>query len=87
MLAVKLAELQRMDEGKRNETLDKLVSSATSAPNGQLSRLDAEIRSYETRYEMTSQEMRARFKTGRIDDTAEIATWLLLLQVRERAVK
>ncbi|MBI3071424.1 MAG: hypothetical protein HYY84_04770 [Deltaproteobacteria bacterium] len=76
-----------MPEPTRNVCLDKLVSRATATPNGQLAELDARIREFEARYEMTSAKMRAAFKKGAIADTSDIAKWLLLLDIRDRVGK
>lgn len=64
--------------------MSKLVKSAKAAPNGQMNALDAEIRDYEIRYAMTSEKMLSEFKAGVVKDTADIAKWLILVQVRER---
>jgi hypothetical protein len=82
---MKLAELSKMTESQRNSALEDLVRAAQAPPNGQLSALEAEIRDFEIRYEMTSDEMRAGFRAGNVRDTADIAKWLMLVQVRDRA--
>jgi hypothetical protein len=48
-----------------------------------LKELDSEIHVFEVRYGMTSDEMLVKFKAEYIDDTAEIAQWLYLLELRE----
>jgi hypothetical protein len=84
-MAVRLSELSRMSDPERERTLDDLVRRAKGKPNGQLKMLDAEIRSFEIRYEMSSVEMRAKFGRGEVADTADIARWLILLRARDRA--
>jgi hypothetical protein len=74
-----------MPPGERESALGALVQRAKGKPNGQLKSLDAEIRGFEIRYEMSSDEMRAAFSRGEIRDTAEISRWLILLRARDRA--
>ena len=82
-MTLRLADLSTMSESARNDALSGLVRRATAAPNGQLAALDAEIRVFEVRHGMISSEMQAAFKVGTVQDTAEIAQWLFLLQLRE----
>jgi hypothetical protein len=74
-----------MPPGERERALDDLVHKAKGKPNGQLKSLDAEIRGFEIRYEMSSDEMRAAFGRGEVRDTADVAKWLILLRARDRA--
>ena len=82
---VPLADLTKMDQPRKDGALDDLVRRArTGKPNGSLSAIDAQLTALETRYEMTSEEMLARFKSGKQDDTADISRWMMLLSVRKR---
>ncbi len=82
------ASLSKMNKAAKGRALDKLVRAAQSGkPNGGLSSVEAEIRAFETRYEMTSDEMRKRFRDGTLNDTADVARWLLLLSARDRAAR
>lgn len=67
-----------------NAKLSTLVSDALAPLNfSKLKELDSEIHVFEVRYGMTSDEMLVKFKAEYIDDTAEIAQWLYLLELRE----
>ena len=82
------ASLSKMSKTAKGRALDKLVHAAQRGkPNGGLSSIEAEIRAFETRYEMTSAEMRERFRAGMLNDTADIARWLLLVSARDRAAR
>lgn len=82
---VSLADLTKMDQPRKDGTLDDLVRRARSGkPNGSLSAIDTQIRAFETRYEMSSDEMLVRFQSGKQPDTADISRWMMLLSVRKR---
>jgi hypothetical protein len=48
--------------------------------------LNARIKQFEMRYEMSSDTMRTKVSAGEMKETAEIASWLFWLKVRERHV-
>lgn len=82
---VPLAMLTDMDQPRKNGALDDLVRRARSGdPNGSITAIDAQIRAFETRYEITVEEMLARFQNGKQDDTADISRWMMLISVRKR---
>jgi hypothetical protein len=85
MHGIRLSDLSKMPQGERERALGALVERAKGKPNGQIKALDAEIGEFEIRYQMTSDKMRAAFAKGEIRDTADIAKWLILLQVRDCA--
>jgi hypothetical protein len=72
-----LGEFARMTPDERCRALDTLTSAP---PNG--SRLNAEIRELEVRYEMPSRGMLARWRSGELPDTADFSRWLVLLSAR-----
>lgn len=79
---LKLSALNALPVAKRQQELERLVSSAAAPRNGQVVLLNERIRQLELRYEMTSSELLARLRAGQIDETAEIAQWLFLLSAR-----
>ena len=85
MHTVRLSDLSKMSPGDRDREMGALAQRAAAKPNGQLKTLDAEIGQLEIRYQMTSDSMRAAFAKGEVRDTADIARWLILLRVRDRA--
>lgn len=80
---VKLTELGQMTQNEQAEVLTELVASAQSKRNGQAAILSARIRTYEQRYEMSSSTLLAGLKHGGLKETADIATWLFLLNARD----
>jgi hypothetical protein len=82
---VPVAHLTKMEQPYKDGALDDLVRRArTGKPNGPVSALDAQVREFEARYEMSSDEMLARFCRGEQKDTADIARWMVLLSARRR---
>jgi len=82
--SVKMSEYREMSEEKRTEVVSELARHALESPNGQAERLDAEIREFERRYEVTSQRLLEELYEGERLETADIARWLWLLDLRER---
>ncbi len=81
---LRLAELRESSPEKRKALLSGLVEAARQSPNGEAERLEAEIREYERRYEVSSERMLQELAEGTRKETAEIASWLMRLRVRER---
>ncbi len=81
-LEIKLKALYEMSAQEREKTLSELVKGANLPRNGHPSRLDARIREFEVRFEMTSAELHERLRAGVLEETAEIAKWLFLLDAR-----
>ena len=81
---MKLEEFSRMDASGQRSAVEEISRCALAPRNGQAHSIDARILAFEVRYEMTSQVMRERFATGELQDTADLARWLMLLQVRDR---
>jgi hypothetical protein len=46
--------------------------------------IDDEIRAFERRYEITSKQMLAELNEGTRKETADIASWLIALHIRNR---
>jgi|GEM_PF-2926797 len=58
------------------------VDRSMGKPNGQLGSLQAKLGVLESRYEMSTDTMLSRFRSGQLRETAEIARWLVLAQAR-----
>lgn len=76
---VNLSRLTAMSADEREETIDELLS-ASAEPT--LRDLEARLRRYEMRYEMSTETMLDRWRRGELDETAEIARWLFLASAR-----
>lgn len=83
--SVRLSELRDMSEKERAERLSQLVQATREPADGGLEELNARISEYEDRYEISSEDLMKEIYQGTRAETAEIADWLLLLYVRERA--
>ena len=82
-VSYRLSDLAAMTPAEQEVALDVLVA-ATRASNGTGSAvLNARIRRFEERYEMPSDEMLRRLASGTLEETAEIAEWLFLLDARQ----
>jgi hypothetical protein len=81
---LKLSELSNMQPERRAAALDELVIAANQSPNGGLEALESEINEFEARYEMSSDELLERLNADRQEETAEIASWLIRLDLRRR---
>jgi hypothetical protein len=77
-MQIRLADFGVMTESEQLSTLDRLLNG----PQEEVSAVDAGIRRYELRYEMSSDEMRRKVAAGEIRETAEVADWLFLLRAR-----
>lgn len=81
---IKSMELASMTIEERKQALAHLVDAARNDGDATRILLENEIREYELRYEMTSEEMRHELVSGRIKDTAEISRWIILLNTLDR---
>jgi hypothetical protein len=82
--SVSFSDLQDMPPAEKGRALGSLVAGARASANGQTDKLDAEIREYERRYEVSSERMVEQLAEGERKETAEIASWLMRLRIRER---
>jgi hypothetical protein len=81
---MELRKLAGLPIAERDRLVDELGRKAQAPRNGQAKDIDARIHALEVQYGMTSQEMRSRFATGVMPDTADVSRWLMLLRARER---
>lgn len=77
-----LRNFRKMSASQREATLLRLTKP--TKPNGALADLDAEIIEYERRHEISSLDLRRKLRDGTIKETAEIASWLIALNIRDR---
>jgi uncharacterized protein YqgV (UPF0045/DUF77 family) len=77
---MKLRDFAVLPPAKKREVVASLVSASMEPSNGK--GIKARLSAFETRYEMTTAQMLAAFKAGKLDDTADIAAWLVFARVR-----
>ena len=82
--SVRVSELGKMSEAERAEAASKLIPGAGASSNGRVEKLDAEIREYELRYEMSSKRLQEELHKGTWQETADIVRWLWLIDLRQR---
>lgn len=87
MAAIRLSQLASMSPREQEQQLESLVSASQESSSFQvkekLSCLNLRIKELESRYEMSSMRMKQSLSSGRIKETADICSWLLLLKQRE----
>lgn len=82
---ISLSRLKSASPDRRDELLSGLVSDARGPANGYVDRLTARIAEYERSYELSSLAMVEQVSSGYLEETDDIASWIMLLKVRKRA--
>ncbi len=77
--AVKSSELRQMSPERQEEAVKKLVRAANSRPNGEVRDLDHQIRAFEEKFGLSSEDLRRELAQGKRDESWEICKWLMLL--------
>jgi hypothetical protein len=83
--SVRISDLNAMSEAESAEAARRLIPGIGASSNGQLEGLDAEIHEYELRYETDSERLIKELYEGERQETADIARWLWLIDLRQRA--
>ncbi|HEX3865516.1 MAG TPA: hypothetical protein VHV78_02150 [Gemmatimonadaceae bacterium] len=81
--AIRFADLKSLGKADREHAIGVLVSEAKAPVNGQAFVIRAKIQGFESRYEMTSAQLRDGLRTNKIRETAEVSDWLFWLRVRD----
>jgi hypothetical protein len=76
---MKLSDLARMSPAEQDAAIESMAAAARSGAGEGSAREAARIRTFEERYEITSDEMVRLVAAGQMRETAEIAEWLFLL--------
>jgi hypothetical protein len=79
---VQLAELAALTPEAFKKQATAMAAAQKSLRAKGSPTLDARIRSFEIRYEMSSAELPERLASGEVQETADICEWLLLLAAR-----
>ena len=82
--SIRLSDFRQLNEAEKTAALRELAIASHGGANGELALLEARIRAFEARYELTSEQMRSRVAEGVLPETAEIASWLIALEIQER---
>lgn len=85
---IKLSDLTSASPEERKRQVDRLFQDALSPTEDQEKRqmdeIDARIKDFERQYEMPSAVMQELLLEGKIRETAEVCSWLMLLKLRGR---
>ena len=84
--AINLAELSGLPTEAVSARVRQLIQNRRPL-NGELLKIDATIRDYETRYEMSSTVMLQRMQQSKLEDTADICRWQMLVEMRDRVAR
>jgi hypothetical protein len=79
-----LSDLAKLSNPERAEAVRELARSALSGSSGEMKVIEARIRDFERRFEMKSCAMKRLLEAGAIQETAEIASWLIALDAKRR---
>jgi hypothetical protein len=79
---VSSSELSNMPAEDRQRALAELVAMAGAPENGQRAALEARLREFEQRYELSSADLPEALRSGRLQETADISRWLFWIEVR-----
>ena len=84
--SIKLAEFSSMSGQEKEDRVNALLQAAVSPTSEQIEAwiklVNDEIRSYESRYKMSSDDMLEALKTGEASNFPDICSWLALLKTR-----
>lgn len=87
-MKLKLSDYAKMSQAEKDTALRKLVEAAQQpATEETIAEWMERIAVYEKQYEMTSDEMREKLKSGEIVETFEICKWLMDLKVLRRLTR
>lgn len=81
--AIRVSDLGSLSMPDRERALGALAKEATAPVNGQAVVIKAKIQGYESRYEITSEQLRDRLRGNPNAETKDIADWLYWLRLRD----
>jgi hypothetical protein len=79
---MKLRALAALPPSQKRAAVASIVSASMGPANGQMASVDARLAVFEEKYGMTTKQMLVAFKSGRLEDTADIAQWIVFSKVR-----
>jgi hypothetical protein len=84
---LRLSELSSMSDEQRSIALGDLFYAASRPTDDQLREqkngVRCEIHHYESRYTMSSADMKRKLVNGEIRESADICSWLMLLKLQD----
>lgn len=86
MATFRFSSSSPVSERALDAAVKDLEQESRERPNGQLTDICARILAFESLYEMSSGTMQALYREGRLKETRDICTWLMLLEFRNDAM-
>ena len=81
---LRLSDLSLLSVTERDAAVRELARGALARPNGEMEAVEARIRAFERKFEMSSATMEARLESGDLQETADVASWVIALDVQRR---
>ena len=81
-LKVRLSDVSGVTGKRAVGMMTSVTWQASQARGKERKGLDARVKRYELKYGMTSEEMFRRIKGGSMEETPEIAKWMIYLKAR-----
>lgn len=72
---LKLSTLEGLTTEQITDMLNPVISAALDSPNGSQEYLQNQVRSFESKYNMSSEEMMQAVASGNLPETEALATW------------
>jgi hypothetical protein len=83
--SVSFSEIRKASPERREQLFSELVEGARAPANGRIEEIDARIARFERTHGVSSEDMIRELDEGKRRETEEISSWLMLLNLRERA--
>ena len=84
----RLQRLYRLGYGDRflEDALRKVVDRQIARDKADLARIDEELRNFEARFGMTSDQFWQQYQRGQLNDTVEFTEWNVYCKMRQRVL-
>lgn len=81
---LQLRDLEYMTPDESARALSEVVQAAGHEPNGGLQAVELELRGYEQRHGLSSDEMVKQIDAGDLEEDDDIACWLMAYHLKRR---
>ena len=81
---MRFSDLNKLPPQEARSRFAEFGVSRRRGPNGEVDYLRGRVAYLEAKYEISSDQMRERVASGELQETADIANWLILLAMRDR---
>jgi hypothetical protein len=79
--AIRLSDLRALGAAERSDVLQRLAEESFAKPNGKADYALARVRQYEEIYEVKSEHLGERLRSGAMKETSDIVHWLYCLKI------